>query len=111
MATIQSIVAGSIETSKPAHYVRKFGHCQSIPSSRAFSSIPSRRIRLRSQSPRWASWRKRVGNSMRNGPCDENGRVTMPSGARRQYDTVEPENRLVARSLERTWEDKLRAVE
>jgi hypothetical protein len=26
-------------------------------------------------------------------------------------DTVEPENRLVARSLERTWEDKLRAVE
>src|SRR5260370_27485336 len=31
--------------------------------------------------------------------------------ARRQYDTVEPENRLVARSLERTWEDKLRAVE
>jgi DNA invertase Pin-like site-specific DNA recombinase len=31
--------------------------------------------------------------------------------ARRQYDAVEPENRLVARSLERTWEDKLRAVE
>jgi DNA invertase Pin-like site-specific DNA recombinase len=31
--------------------------------------------------------------------------------ARRQYDTVEPENRLVARSLERAWEDKLRAVE
>ena len=31
--------------------------------------------------------------------------------ARRQYDDVEPENRLVARSLERAWEDKLRAVE
>jgi len=31
--------------------------------------------------------------------------------ARRQYDAVEPENRLVARSLERTWEEKLRAVE
>jgi hypothetical protein len=31
--------------------------------------------------------------------------------ARRQYDMVEPENRLVARSLERIWEDKLRAVE
>jgi DNA invertase Pin-like site-specific DNA recombinase len=31
--------------------------------------------------------------------------------ARRQYDAVEPENRLVARSLERIWEDKLRAVE
>jgi DNA invertase Pin-like site-specific DNA recombinase len=31
--------------------------------------------------------------------------------ARRQYDTVEPENRLVARSLERAWEDRLRAVE
>src|SRR5689334_941091 len=27
---------------------------------------------------------------------------------RRQYDAVEPENRLVARSLERVWEDKLR---
>lgn len=31
--------------------------------------------------------------------------------ARRQYDTVEPENRLVARSLERSWEDKLRQQE
>jgi DNA invertase Pin-like site-specific DNA recombinase len=31
--------------------------------------------------------------------------------ARRQYDAVEPENRLVARSVERAWEDKLRAVE
>jgi DNA invertase Pin-like site-specific DNA recombinase len=31
--------------------------------------------------------------------------------ARRQYDAVEPENRLVARSLEAIWEDKLRAGE
>lgn len=31
--------------------------------------------------------------------------------ARRQYDTVEPENRLVARSLENAWEGKLRALE
>jgi hypothetical protein len=31
--------------------------------------------------------------------------------ARRQYGLVEPENRLVARSLERTWEAKLREVE
>lgn len=31
--------------------------------------------------------------------------------ARRQYDAVEPENRLVARSLERIWEEKLRGVE
>jgi len=30
---------------------------------------------------------------------------------RRQYDAVEPENRLVAKSLERVWEDKLRQVE
>ena len=29
--------------------------------------------------------------------------------ARRQYDAVEPENRLVARSLERAWEEKLAA--
>ena len=29
--------------------------------------------------------------------------------ARRQYDAVEPENRLVARTLERAWEDKLAA--
>jgi len=29
--------------------------------------------------------------------------------ARRQYEAVEPENRLVARTLERTWEEKLRA--
>ena len=31
--------------------------------------------------------------------------------AHRQYDAVEPENRLVARSLESLWEDKLRALE
>jgi DNA invertase Pin-like site-specific DNA recombinase len=31
--------------------------------------------------------------------------------ARRQYDAVEPENRLVARSLERAWEERLRTVE
>lgn len=31
--------------------------------------------------------------------------------ARRQYDAVEPENRLVARSLESIWEDKLREAE
>jgi DNA invertase Pin-like site-specific DNA recombinase len=31
--------------------------------------------------------------------------------ARRQYDAVEPENRLVARSLERAWEERLRASE
>jgi DNA invertase Pin-like site-specific DNA recombinase len=31
--------------------------------------------------------------------------------ARRQYDVVEPENRLVARTLERLWEEKLRACE
>ena len=30
--------------------------------------------------------------------------------ARRQYDQVEPENRLVARTLERAWEDRLAAV-
>lgn len=29
----------------------------------------------------------------------------------RQYNAVEPENRLVARSLERVWEEKLRAIE
>jgi DNA invertase Pin-like site-specific DNA recombinase len=31
--------------------------------------------------------------------------------ARRQYDAVEPENRLVARTLENAWEEKLRALE
>jgi hypothetical protein len=31
--------------------------------------------------------------------------------AERKSQTVEPENRLVARSLERQWEEKLRAVE
>jgi hypothetical protein len=30
--------------------------------------------------------------------------------ARRQFDAVEPENRLVARTLERTWEERLAAV-
>ena len=31
--------------------------------------------------------------------------------ARRQYDAVEPENRLVARSLERVWEERLRRAD
>ena len=31
--------------------------------------------------------------------------------AERQYQAVEPENRLVARSLEKQWEERLRAVE
>ncbi|MER9776557.1 hypothetical protein [Mesorhizobium sp. M0220] len=31
--------------------------------------------------------------------------------ARRQYDAMEPENRLVARTLEKAWEDKLRVVD
>lgn len=31
--------------------------------------------------------------------------------ARRQYDAVEPENRLVARTLERAWEDQLRSLQ
>jgi len=31
--------------------------------------------------------------------------------ARRQYDAVEPENRLVARSLERVWEERLRQLD
>ena len=31
--------------------------------------------------------------------------------AERQYQAVEPENRLVARSLEKQWEEQLRAVE
>lgn len=31
--------------------------------------------------------------------------------ARRQFDAVEPENRLVARTLERAWEEKLRVLE
>jgi len=31
--------------------------------------------------------------------------------AQRQYDAVEPENRLVARTLEKTWEQRLRALE
>src|SRR5262249_60150730 len=33
------------------------------------------------------------------------------SRAQRQYEACEPENRLVARSLEHLWEEKLRAVE
>src|SRR5262252_9907336 len=110
MATTQSIVVGSIATSEPAHYARKFVHYPSTRSSSAFSSMPSLRIRLRSHSQRWDSWRKRVGNLTGNGPCDERARYEAER-ARRQYDTVEPENRLVARSLERAWEEKLRAVE
>jgi sugar-specific transcriptional regulator TrmB len=33
--------------------------------------------------------------------------VTEAGRARRQYDAVDPENRLVARELERQWEEKL----
>ena len=80
MATTLFIVAGSIATNEPAHYARKSGHCRSIPSSSAFSSMLSRRTRLRSRSRRWDNWKKRVGNLSGNGRFDENGPATRPSG-------------------------------
>jgi Recombinase/Recombinase zinc beta ribbon domain len=45
------------------------------------------------QSPRWASWRKRVDSSIGNGPCDENGRVTVPSGPCVSMTPSSPRNR------------------
>jgi hypothetical protein len=53
--------------------------------------------------------RKRAASSNDNGRCDAS--ALEAERARRQYDAVEPENRLVARSLERAWEEKLRAIE
>src|SRR5438067_337474 len=44
-----------------------------------------------------------------NGSCGSNARYEAER-AQRQYDQVEPENRLVARELERRWNEKLRAV-
>jgi DNA invertase Pin-like site-specific DNA recombinase len=111
MVIIPFIVVGSIATYEAARCVRKFVRCRSIRSSSAYFSVRWLRTRSRSQSRRWDSWRRRVGNLSGNGHCDANALATRPNGQRRQYDAVEPENRLVARSLERSWEDKLRAVE
>ncbi|MER9606403.1 hypothetical protein [Mesorhizobium sp. M0243] len=46
-----------------------------------------------------------------SGRCGSSGPRYEAERARRQYDAVKPENRLVARSLERVWEEKLRAAE
>jgi hypothetical protein len=80
MATTPSIVAGSIATNAPARCVRKYGRCRSTRLSSAFSSMLSRRTRLRSRSPRWDNWRKRVDNLSGNGRSDESAPATRPSG-------------------------------
>ena len=63
-----------------------------------------------SPSPRSGSWRRRPQLERQWALRRERARYEAER-ARRQYDAVEPENRLVARSLERVWEENLRAVE
>ena len=74
------LLPGLIATSGPRIMSGSSGIASRHPRRARSPRVPSPRIRLRSQSPRWGSWRKRVGNSNGNGPCDENGRVTRPSG-------------------------------
>ena len=46
-----------------------------------------------------------------NGGSASSGQATKRSRAERRYRAVDPDNRLVARGLEREWEERLRALE
>src|SRR5439155_14941379 len=102
----------SIAISVPAGCVRKCGPCRSIRLSNALCSMPSLRIRLRSRSLRSIDQLEEESQQLERQWALRRERARYEAErARRQYDAVEPENRLVARSLERAWEDKLRAIE
>src|SRR6266545_2856706 len=65
---------------------------------------------LRAAHPGYIGWEEFMANQRQWTLRRERARYEAER-ARRQYDAVEPENRLVARSLERAWEEKLRAGE
>ena len=65
---------------------------------------------------RWRSALLNNSNAKRrclndSGRCGSSGRAMKRRGRERQYEMCEPENRLVARNLERLWETRLRVVE
>ena len=94
-----------------ARSARKCARLPSMPLSSAPCSRPWRPTGSPSPSRLSGSCRrKRASWSKQWGLRRERARYEAER-ARRQYDAVEPENRLVARSLERAWEEKLRAVE
>ena len=109
MAIVRSIAADLTGTSGASPCAKKCGPYPLTRSLKAFSSTPSPRIGLRFAAMgqleeesrqlerQWALRRERARYEAER--------------TRRQYDAVEPENRLVARSLERVWEEKLRAIE
>ena len=76
-----------------------------------WSSTPWCRIRLRSHSRRSGQLEQESRQLEHQWALRVERARYEAERARRQYDAVEPENRLVARSLERAWEEKLRVVE
>ena len=111
MVTILSIAAGPIATSKAARCVRKFALCRSTRLSSASSSMPSAPDQIAIAIAAMGQLEEESRQLERQWTLRRERARYEAERARRQYDAVEPENRLVARSLERTWEEKLRAVE
>ena len=111
MATIQSIAAGPTGTSKAVSYVRKSGPCRSILCSSASSSMLSAQDRIAIALEAVGQLEEESRQLERQWTLRRERARYEAERAWRQYDAVEPENRLVARSLERAWEEKLRAVE
>ncbi len=84
--------------------------CQSL-SGQCLDTFIRQQILAALQPPRWnCIWPRRSMSSRSVSDCINNagknvsGLDTRPSGRARQYQAVEPENRLVARELERRWE-------
>src|ERR1700739_2903142 len=95
----------------PGKPVRPCGGIASIkPSRRCFwkpSSLPIWKWRSR-RSIRW----KRVPSRWISSGTERRERAQYEADlARRRYKAVDPDNRLVARSLEREWNEKLAEVE
>jgi hypothetical protein len=59
----------------------------------------------------WTGWKPTPGKSITNGTERRERAQYEADLARRRYKTVDPDNRLVARSLEREWNEKLAEVE
>jgi hypothetical protein len=88
-------------------------------SSAAYSAVS--RLNKRLQAPCWHRWRRcgwrhllRLRNSWPKRGCRNGASLSWSLNApvsagrcRRQYDAVEPENRLVAKALERRWKEAL----
>ena len=110
-ASIRCINAAPTRACTTARSASKSGPCAPTPSSNACCWRPWLPTRSRWRSPPSANSKAETQTLEHQWALKRERARYETERARRQYDAVEPENRLVARSLERVWEEKLRQAE